>query len=299
LPHPAAWMLMDNAWQLSMDEYGNTYYYNSTTEESQWDPPEELQQGLNLPTTELTFAVEVPDHAIPGQAFTTIINGCEIQIMCPVDVIIGSILELTCPTDDQLAYYDPDAFCAPNAETAAVAAVSIDPREVWISFADVGGFELDKLELDAVEAKVVVDTISDGSYGGADIFQLGWAYKFSVFQNALCACFAAKGDFFDSSPYDNCDGTPRYEQSGFIEWYNELTRQRNGLLVEMNSDGWEEKLSSEGLMEQCASDYSKLVVMAAGGDDQSFLNGLIQREMQAVDTLKNLQSRLVFCTESY
>ena len=48
----------------------------------------------------------------------------------------------------------------------------------------------------------------------------------SSLAGAATACYLSGGDFLDSSLYDNCDGTPRYADQGFVEWLHDLQGQR-------------------------------------------------------------------------
>ncbi len=298
LPHPAAWLWSDPEWNLGMDEFGNTYYYNSSTLESSWSPPSHLTDVTTIPSTEMSFDVIVPDDAIPGQPFIAEIYGNYVQVMCPIDVAPGSLLELICPSDQDTTYagFDFGASPADATETSNVAyddSRPVDAKLVWEAFSQAGSFSAASLAQDAEQASAVVGRVSMGEYAPKDLFQLGWAYKFSIFQSSIFTCFKIGGDFSDSSPYDNCDGTPRYAANGFIEWYTDLCSQRSQLLDAMKVDGWANTLNSDTLTEKSLSEYSKLTATAIGGDDMLLMEGLLKRQQEAADTLQNLQSRSV------
>jgi hypothetical protein len=75
--HPAKWLWNLPELTLCMDEHGNTYYYNYTTQESTWDPPE----TLSLPKSEITFRVLVPEGAVEGNVFTATINDTQVRFL--------------------------------------------------------------------------------------------------------------------------------------------------------------------------------------------------------------------------
>lgn len=89
--HPAKWLWKHPEFTLCMDEHGNTYYYNYTTQESTWDPPEDM----SLPKAEISFTVIVPADATPGKVFSVQINGTQLEVMCPMAAGPGMTLELS------------------------------------------------------------------------------------------------------------------------------------------------------------------------------------------------------------
>lgn len=52
-------------------------------------------------------------------------------------------------------------------------------------------------------------------------------------------CYLSGGDFLDSSLYDNCDGTPRYAEKGFVQWLEDLQSQRAVLRAKIISGEFE------------------------------------------------------------
>ena len=58
-----------SVWEVNVDADGVTFYYNTITQESQWDPPPELAQEQNFLTNSRThdrYHVAQVDHLVPG-----------------------------------------------------------------------------------------------------------------------------------------------------------------------------------------------------------------------------------------
>ncbi len=204
-------------------------------------------------------------------------------MLCPIDAQPGAVLELK------------SGFETIHADEPA----QLFPENALEALAKVGKLNATVLANNSAAACRIVTTISEATYLAADLYQLGWAYKFSVFEDAAIDCYLSRIDFFDSSKYDNCDGIPRFDKGGFVQWASELNIQREKILEEMKVDGWEEKLSSSSLTEQSESDYAKLTDMVLSGDDKSFIDGLREREKQVSMLLQNLQSRYVVVTKMF
>jgi hypothetical protein len=294
--HPAAWLWKDFEWSLGMDEFGNTYYYNTTTGESTWDPPASLAQ-YQLPTSELSFVVIVPDDAVPGQPFVYNIYGSDVEVMCPLDCVPGSKLELYCPTNE--VEYDYADTQAEVVEEVAVDALldlqpeqePFDPTQVWATLASQSDLSAVLFEEYSQTSKSVLQQVSNGSYVPKLLLELPWAYKFTLFEGAIVACLKSKGSLNDSSDYDNCDGTPRYAESGFIEWANDIHKQRVQLVEKMENLFLDVSVDSDSLYKQSVSDYERMNLLANAGDDRNLLAALLERKNKVESDLQNFQSR--------
>ena len=295
--HPAKWLWNYPDLTLCMDEHGNTYYYSYSTQESTWDPPEDLY----LPKTEITFQITVPEYAVPGEVFIVLINQTQIEVMCPLQVSPGMILELSNDTplmrsesveevdETNIDFHvhnaqDDDAEGAdeedpeqdqnqeqnheqedpmslePDPASVPELPQSVDDDTLWTALAEVAGVDVYSIMSDADTSASILHDVANGSYFNELIYQVGWAYRFnllkglselifsffrflfvvsfcvlsflhiyilySLLTGAATACYLSGGDFLDSSKYDNCDGTPRYADQGFVEWLLDLQGQR-------------------------------------------------------------------------
>lgn len=88
---------------------------------------------------------------------------------------------------------------------------------------------------------------------------------------AATACYLSGGNFLDSSLYDNCDGTPRYEISGFVEWLADLQQQRAAMKA---------SISSGILGTGSNNDYAALEKLSLSGDESKLIEGLMARRKQ-------------------
>lgn len=123
--HPAKWLWKHPELTLCMDEHGNTYYYNYNTQESSWDPP----QDLSLPKSEITFTVTVPANIAPGQSFTVQINDTQLEVMCPLDAGAGMTLELS-NGETNMAVFD-SAIPEGSAEGKCCSAPTVLSHILW------------------------------------------------------------------------------------------------------------------------------------------------------------------------
>lgn len=299
--HPAKWLWKHPELTLCMDEHGNTYYYNYNTQESSWDPPADL----SLPKAEISFQVTVPPEAVPGQAFTVEINGTPLEVMCPIDVTVGMVLELSndtplfaASTEDMTEGMDaviPEGAegeevgeggegAAEPAAPAPERPTTVDDETVWKALAEVAGVEPYSVMTDAAVSRSVLTEVANGCYFPDLIYKVGWAYRFNLLKGAATACYLSGGDFLDSSLYDNCDGTPRYETSGFVEWLADLQSQR-AAIDEAIKGGVLDKQSLSG------DDYAMLERLSLSGDEGKLIEGIVSRKKQVDQDLDNYRSR--------
>jgi len=217
VPHPAKWLWNHPDLTLCMDEHGNTYYYNFETEESTWDAPEDL----NLPRAEITFHVVVPKYATPGVVFHVNINGTQIEVMCPMNVTPGMVLELSNDTpllntetveevdeanidshidipphprgagatsakNDGNEEVKDEAHSTPDASPAVPEPPrTVDDETLWTALAEAAGIEVYSIMSDADTSTSILHDVANGSYFNELIFQVGWAYRFNLLKGAL------------------------------------------------------------------------------------------------------------------
>lgn len=297
--HPAKWLWKHPELTLCMDDHGNTYYYNYNTQESTWDPPEDLC----LPKAEITFKVKVPQDAKPGQTFTVQINGTPLEVMCPMDISAGMVLELSNDTPlyavsaEDMAGNEAGRFAAiPESEVAQQGAsgaitpapvelpTSVDDDTLWKALAKEAEVEVYPVKSDAELSRRILTEVANGSYSAELIYRVGWAYKFNLLKGAATACYLCGGSFLDSSLYDNCDGTPRYENAGFVEWLADLQAQRVAL---------DEKIKGGALAEEqhSGAEYATLERLTLSGDEARLIEGIVTRRKQVDVDLDNYRSR--------
>jgi hypothetical protein len=309
--HPAKWLWKHPELTLCMDEHGNTYYYNYNTQESTWDPPFDL----SLPRTEITFRVTIPDGAKAGESFTVEVNGMPLEVMCPVGLSAGMQLELCNDTplyvasaDDGAGQYSPQGAAMAGAipeddgdlaeagkdpETVAPALssvpaadlpTSVDDDTLWRALAEVSGIEAYSIKADAELSRNTLSEVASGVYLPELIYRVGWAYKFNLLKGAATACYLSGGDFLDSSRYDNCDGTPRYENAGFVEWLADLQAQRAALEDAIRNGALDKAAQS-------ADGYALLERLSLSGDESKLVEGIIARRQQVDKDLDLYRSR--------
>jgi hypothetical protein len=309
--HPAKWLFHHPDLTLCLDSHGNTYYYNYNTQESSWDPPEDLR----LPKSEITFRVVVPDGTVGGSVFNVEVNGEIISVMCPIDLGSGSVLELTDPNsciegafetsdasgsvanndaleevevfDGNIESYDiPPDDDQDQVQQEAVPPVTVDDDTVWEALAQTASMDPYTIKADSEMAINVLQEVANGLYLKELIIKLGWAYKFNLLKNAARACYLSGGNFLDSSQYDNCDGTPRYDQMGFVEWLEDLQKQRAELMEAIRMGNLN---IAEEPEDQAAEEYARLASLS--GDDAKLLEGIMLRRKQVETELDNYRSR--------
>ena len=298
--HPAKWLWQHPELTLCMDEHGNTYYYNYNTSESTWDPPE----NLALPRAEITFRVTIPPEAKPGQVFVIEVNDTSLEVMCPIGLSPGMILELSnetplyaAPEEDKQqnpieSVPEEEAGVDVDNDTPEVAAVpelpaTVDDDTLWNALAQVAEVEVYSVKSDAELSHTILHEVANGSYFPELIYQVGWAYKFNLLKEAATACYLTGGSFLDSSLYDNCDGTPRYEIAGFVEWLGDLQRQGVALRETIKSGALEDKLA------QSTNDYALLERLSLSGDEAKLIEGIVLRKKQVDTDLDNYRSRVM------
>jgi len=228
ITHPAKWLWNNPDLTLCMDEHGNTYYYNYSTQESTWDPPEDLY----LPKSEITFQITVPEYAVPGEVFSVTINQTQIEVMCPLQVSPGMILELSNDTplmrsesveevdDTNIDFHvnnahDADAEGAdieeqeqeqeqehedpmslePDPSSVPELPQSVDDDTLWTALAEVAGVDVYSIMSDADTSASILHDVANGSYFNELIYQVGWAYRFNLLKG-LSTPFSLYSSFF-------------------------------------------------------------------------------------------------------
>lgn len=323
--HPAAWMIKDPNYSICLDDNGNTYYYNSETGESSWFPPTHFEESLGLPPHQLTFHVTVPDGVAPGESFTVKLGDALVEVLCPLDCASGEDLELFYAESQETAEAvagegDEGGYTAELIqETSAVQVEEekeVEPLVAWGKMAEVADIDIYVIETDVVAAKNVLTDVSQGVYFDDLIYQLSWAYRMSQLEGAIRDCFKRNGDWFDSSPYDNCDGVPRYENSGLVEWWEDLRIQRLVLEDNLKSTAGHKRFFNDELfvhststtapsstagVTASASESSKVSlseslaidINSISEDDANLLTTLIQRKNEVVTQLENVTARVL------
>jgi hypothetical protein len=170
----------------------------------------------------------------------------------------------------------------------------VSDETVWSVLANTAHCDLYAISNDAKAALTILQEVSHGSYAPELIFQLSWAYKFNLLKEAAKDCYLSGGNFFDSSNYDNCSGTPRYEKQGFIEWLQDLQAQRSALLQHLQSGralSHQEAAENSLFYDKTQLDYANLELLALAGDDKNFFGGLIDRRKRVEVELDQLRCR--------
>jgi hypothetical protein len=146
------------------------------------------------------------------------------------------------------------------------------------------------IETDVNLANEILVQVAEGYYLEELILQLPWAYQIHQFEGAVKDCSKYSGNFLDSSKYDNCDGIPRYENEGLVEWWKDLKVRRN-ILNEQLSLRSGMKGSENLFFENQKSAYFQLEQLAVSGDDAKLLAALIERKVFVEAELEKYRAR--------
>jgi hypothetical protein len=182
----------------------------------------------------------------------------------------------------------PESEDAPQTTSITPAPVelptSVDDDTLWKALAKVAEVEDYPVKSDAELSRRILTEVANGSYSSELIYRVGWAYKFNLLKGAATACYLCGGSFLDSSLYDNCDGTPRYEKAGFVEWLGDLQAQRVAL---------DEKIKAGALdgEQHSGAEYATLERLTLSGDEARLIEGIVTRRKQVDVDLDNYRSR--------
>lgn len=276
-----------------MDDNGNAYFYNNSTGETSWYPPASLNH-LNLPSTNLSVTITVPESAEPGKSFIADVDGQTVEVMCPAFCSPGDEVELfSSEVQDETSAYGGEEveYCDTASETTRELSVEEITSIALNSLAEEGGIDIYTIENDVIASTDVIDLLSQGNYTKDLLVQISWAYRLNLFEEALRDCVKNKRSLLDSSPYDNCNGIPRYANAGFIEWWEDLRSTREDL--ESQLEKGEVSTEPNLFYERHNADYSKLESLALSGDQASLLSGLIDRQRHVEGEIENIRARML------
>jgi len=211
------WMIRNDDWNIYTDEYYNPYFLCTSTGESSWMPPENL--GI-LPNNLANLTVSIPSDITAGQIFTVTEAGVDIIVLAPyyMDTFSGMTAYL-------LNYYNEEAVIT-----------EVDATTAWEAFATVTNLDSFAITESVTIAHSILDEIAHGYFSNDLLFQISWAHKLHLLETAIKDCYLINGDYLDSSKYDNCNGIPRYSDGGLLQWWKDLVKQREKLVVLLASD---------------------------------------------------------------
>eukprot|EP01041_Mallomonas_annulata_P009950 gene9950-20686_t len=163
-----------------------------------------------------------------------------------------------------------------------------DPWLPWGELARVGGLDMDMVRTHVNTALGVLDQVSKGDFYTSLIYQLPWAYRLSQLRDAVRACYIHRGDYFDSSPYDDCSGVPRYDKQGMSQWWQDVCRQyeQTQSMLHRKDRGLD---SHESRMSSLAVLLDR--TQGEGGDRTQLLEGLLERKDEVETEYSNLRAR--------
>ena len=298
-PHPTI-DVGESDWNVYLDDNHNPYFYNSSSGESQWTIPSELRDKLERVFENpdcVTAVIKVPGSVRPGRSFSVDVFCQPIELVCPGDCAPGDEIELRFPL-----YTEEDVSAAAAAVTTAAALaaaggasdVVVDALSAWSALAAVASESLPLIEKDVAMAKDVLAQVSGGCYLDDLIFQLTWSYRVAQLELAVKECFRIKGNFRDSSPYDNCKGVRRYSTGGLVEWWEDLKNQRLEIDAALSSADHNRVFGdTTGLFRAEEKSRQALEETILTGDPSGILQGLLQRKHEIELELDNDTAQMI------
>jgi len=287
------WIIKNDDWHIFIDENSRAYYCNSLTNESLWEPPTFLQ-NLEFPEDATKIIIDY-FSAVPGFSFETNVQNVAVEVLCPVDFIQDTQIALLKPQNNNNVTYtqkfeNSDTLHGPSNEHANTADNNLSRGFDYFSL--ITQQDSDTLETDVQLSKSILVQVAEGNYVADLIFQLSWAYRVKQFEDAVMDCYRKGEDFFDSSKYDNCDGIPRYEEFGMLEWWLDLRKQKDEIDQQLNQKNHDRFFEySDIFYKRTKEEYEVLEASALSGDDATFLSGLLRRKEQVETELNNLTAR--------
>ena len=167
-------------------------------------------------------------------------------------------------------------------------------KAAWIMLAEEACIDPSLILRDVNLAKDIVLQVSQGQTISELIFQLTWSYRLIQLDRAVIECYIVYGNFLDSSPYDNCDGVPRYSSHGLVEWWEDLRAQRDVLEDKLETNERDRLFGDPTFFRSKDNDYSILQSsLLNSADDASVLLELIDRKKKVELEIDNNISRIL------
>ena len=167
-------------------------------------------------------------------------------------------------------------------------------KAAWIMLAEEACIDPSLILRDVNLAKDIVLQVSQGQTISELIFQLTWSYRLIQLDRAVIECYIVYGNFLDSSPYDNCDGVPRYSSHGLVEWWEDLRAQRDVLEDKLETNERDRLFGDPTFFRSKDNDYSILQSSLLNStDDASVLLELIDRKKKVELEIDNNISRIL------
>jgi hypothetical protein len=247
-------------WESYLDETGNTYFFNSITKETSWNPAGIYdtsyveQPPIPEEETEDWDAGPAPSLGSTGKSFSK-----------------SGLTDL----------YERRAKQIEERKEI----LKEDIRAPWKELCELGHFDYETLEDHVDEATDVVLQVSGGSFEPELLYKLPWAYKVQQLSAAVKDSYVTVGDMLDSSKYDNCNDVPRYDNGGLLAWWMDLEDMHScvDMLLESGVVGQEAEAYSE--------EMKKLQEIASSGNEEELIEGFLARKNAVEKELDGLRAR--------